>query len=402
MITMNAVLSDGRNALDDLEGASPSGGHVTSRAKPRIQIRPGDVVRHYGAWMIVADIRHDGLLGITQAALIDVGGHLHPHSMTGSEGMTARTDTRIDPDTLYMIRRACHGHPGQPGDDVYVVFTWQETWTYQSALNLSRAAIAADGHDPCDPDGVLAYLRAEAASGSWTAGLDKEQDRIEVTGRTVDRVTAFRAAGGTPAACTRCRTLIRQIRGTWLAPDDDPRCPGGGEPHTPPAITAQAGKETEPDGPARFVLDEARARQWLARAVIQFRDGTSPGEKGYDETLPELGAAWAPSDACGDTTIQQLIDRAQDAGIIRQPRGAEIGYEYLVNEDGGSYRWRVFVDVPGGGCLRLAGISSRAWKIGGGDAGTGAGAALAVLSEAEAASNEVLGELADHARVGRI
>src|ERR1039457_960034 len=216
MITIDSMLDDGRSALAGLEGASPSGGQVTSRPRPRTDIKPGDVVRHHGTWMAVEDIRHDGLHGITQAALVDAAGVLLPHSMTGHEGMTVRTDTRIDPDTLYKIRRP-GGRPGGPEgpSTVNVAFTWQQDCSYRSTLDLSGADITAAGFDPNDPSGVLAYLRAEAAGCGWVTRLDPARDVHEVISRTVDSVTIPVVSGGASAGRRRAGPpLMASVRGT--------------------------------------------------------------------------------------------------------------------------------------------------------------------------------------------
>jgi hypothetical protein len=101
--TIDALLKDGRSALFDLDGASPGGGQVTSQPAYGPQITPGDVVRYCGAWMAVTEAGHNGILGLTRLALIDAAGAVTPHTMLASDVLDRRTDTRINPQTLYKL-----------------------------------------------------------------------------------------------------------------------------------------------------------------------------------------------------------------------------------------------------------------------------------------------------------
>jgi hypothetical protein len=101
--TFDALTTDGRSVLFDLEGASPAGGQVTSQAAHGPQVTPGDVVRYCGAWMAITEAGHNGILGLTRLALIDAAGTVAPHTMLASDVLDRRTDARIDPQTLYKL-----------------------------------------------------------------------------------------------------------------------------------------------------------------------------------------------------------------------------------------------------------------------------------------------------------
>ncbi len=196
VIVIEALTKDGRNVLADLDG-----GLVTSGRVPRTQISPGDIVRHHGAWTAVTDVRHDGIHGITTAIVVDAAGILALCILAGSDSAEARTDTRIDPGTLYQI----FAHQGEPearadGEAVSVAFAWRQTITYLSALTFSAAAIRAAGHDPEDPAGILAWLRAGAAGPGWPGRIDMYRDYTGVADRTVDSARILPGPGAAPGS----------------------------------------------------------------------------------------------------------------------------------------------------------------------------------------------------------
>ncbi len=200
MIVIPALTEDGRNALADLEGASPGGGFVTSRPAARTELVPGHIVRHHGAWMAVTDIRHNGIHGLTRASLVDASGCLTTCVLVGSQAAVIRTDTRIDPGTLHKI----FPHHGAPearddGDQVRVAFAWQQTITYHSVLTFARAAIRAAGHDPDDQAGVLAWLQAGARGMNWAGRVDIDQDWTGVMTRQVNSATILPGPPGADA-----------------------------------------------------------------------------------------------------------------------------------------------------------------------------------------------------------
>jgi hypothetical protein len=107
MITIDALLTDGRPALYDLDGASPTGGLVRSEYVARTELKPGDVIRDCGAWVVVTDIRHTGIMGVTTAALMTAAGETLIRTFASSDGADRRSDARIDPDTLYKLTALC-------------------------------------------------------------------------------------------------------------------------------------------------------------------------------------------------------------------------------------------------------------------------------------------------------
>lgn len=135
---------------------------------------------------------------------------------------------------------------------------------------------------------------------------------------------------------------------------------------------------------ARFALDEGRAREWLA--------STSP-----------VGPEWSPVHDDEGGTIAGLVMDAQSDGILIQPRGDgallhEAAYDFAADDDGGGYRWLVY--LPGGMTLAsaFAGAPSYAGGLplsadGGTTTVTGADAALEVLREAASSANSLLDDL---------
>lgn len=121
MIAIDAVGKDGRNILRDLDGASPTGGLVRTETRNRVRLVPGDVIRDSLGWAVVAGTAHDGILGVSTVATIDKAGEVTRRTMTSSDCAKVRTDTRIDPDTLWKLdipRRAVllgaqHGAAGE-------------------------------------------------------------------------------------------------------------------------------------------------------------------------------------------------------------------------------------------------------------------------------------------------
>jgi hypothetical protein len=102
----------------------------------------------------------------------------------------------------------------------------------------------------------------------------------------------------------------------------------------------------QPGSPARFTLDEMRAAEWIARSVKQADDGSTEGEDGYDGGLPTIGTGWRPwqDDGCATS---DLLFLAQAAGIITGPPGTALEYEQVSDQDGGGYRWLVFLGDEG-------------------------------------------------------
>jgi hypothetical protein len=103
MITIDALGKNGCSVLPDLEGTSPTGGLVTTQWRGQYALAVGDLVRAPGGWGVIADIRHNGILGCTTAGVILPDGTAEIRSLWGSGGAVVRTDARIDPDTLWRL-----------------------------------------------------------------------------------------------------------------------------------------------------------------------------------------------------------------------------------------------------------------------------------------------------------
>lgn len=138
--------------------------------------------------------------------------------------------------------------------------------------------------------------------------------------------------------------------------------------------------------PARFTLDEVRAAEWIAESVTQAGDGPMVGEDGYDDGLPAIGSGWRPwqDDGCATS---DLLSLARAAGVITCPPGTAIEYEQVTDQDGGGYRWLVFLGGEGPRLI-LADAFTDSWTE-----AVGVGAALEMLRDAVSAGNELLGDL---------
>lgn len=113
MIEIDAVGIDGQSILPDLQGASPTGGFVTSESRPCEKIAVGHLVRHNG-WSVVAGIAHDGVFGLCRLALVDCAGEVSSRSLYRGQSDEVRTDAAISPDSIYKLPRRA-GAP-DPGD----------------------------------------------------------------------------------------------------------------------------------------------------------------------------------------------------------------------------------------------------------------------------------------------
>jgi hypothetical protein len=103
MITLDALGKNGHSILHDLQGASPTGGPMASEWRDSHEVNTGDLVRSMGGWCVVAGIRRDGMTGITVAALVDHGGLASRLLLTDGGVAEVRSDTRIDPSTLWKL-----------------------------------------------------------------------------------------------------------------------------------------------------------------------------------------------------------------------------------------------------------------------------------------------------------
>jgi hypothetical protein len=106
VIILDALLTDGRPALEDLAGASPSGGPVTTEWRTQYRLTPGDVVRgDVCDWAVIAGISHDGITGISRAAMIRPDRSVYARTLVMDDGAEVRTDARIDPHTLWKLAK---------------------------------------------------------------------------------------------------------------------------------------------------------------------------------------------------------------------------------------------------------------------------------------------------------
>ena len=105
MMTISALGKDGASILPDLDGASPTGGLVQSESGTAATLLPGDVIRHFGEWVAVAAVAHNGLTGLSRVAYVSPSDGLRTFSTWPGASAEVRTDCRIDPDTLYQLTR---------------------------------------------------------------------------------------------------------------------------------------------------------------------------------------------------------------------------------------------------------------------------------------------------------
>jgi hypothetical protein len=139
-----------------------------------------------------------------------------------------------------------------------------------------------------------------------------------------------------------------------------------------------------------FKLDQESARAWLTRVIAAYEAGDS--EASGTAEMPPLGAAWNPLDPGEESTIYLLVRRAQEAGVLTAPPGAEVDFEYSDDCDGGYYRFLLDLSAPAP--LKLASYAEEMRKLGEREA-TGIDAAMAILREAQHAANQLLYQLAE-------
>lgn len=126
--------------------------------------------------------------------------------------------------------------------------------------------------------------------------------------------------------------------------------------------------------PARFSLDEDKARRLLGEALTGSTGAQSPIGPDY---CPAEGSAYA---------ARNLIVFAYNAGLITGP--GEIGFDYTDDEHGTGYSWMVTLGEAARP-LQLVSLYTDISHLGN-PAARGRDAALAVLAEARAAANDVL------------
>jgi hypothetical protein len=149
MEIIHALGKDGRSIMPDLQGASPTGGFVTSESRNGHLIELGHLVRHHG-WSVVAGIVQDGITGLCHLALIDADGNADTRTLYRGQSDEVRTDVKISPDTLFKIR------PSKS-----MVTALQVTGEAATAFAGQVAALPEDG-DPARTAGILRNLIMEA------------------------------------------------------------------------------------------------------------------------------------------------------------------------------------------------------------------------------------------------
>lgn len=102
-VTIDVIGKDGRPVIADLEGASPTGGLVTSAWKLDRDITVGDVIRYRGRWMVAVKTLTFADLGLTRVSVR--GPDLKTRRLELFDGMGAevRTDCGIDPGSLDQL-----------------------------------------------------------------------------------------------------------------------------------------------------------------------------------------------------------------------------------------------------------------------------------------------------------
>jgi hypothetical protein len=141
----------------------------------------------------------------------------------------------------------------------------------------------------------------------------------------------------------------------------------------------------------RFTLDEAKAQEWLQRAVAAYERTLYGDDPVTGEILPEITEDWQPGDCDSDIDICNLVRDAILAGIITRPANGEIDFEYIHDPDEDWYRFLVGF-WPG---LAVASPVTEMRKLAD-PCVTGADAALAILREAVTTANGVLDGLDEY------
>jgi hypothetical protein len=134
---------------------------------------------------------------------------------------------------------------------------------------------------------------------------------------------------------------------------------------------------------ARFVLDEAKAAEWLAAQIAE----TERYRGGETSEVPmlELDGGYSPRDDYEGYNTAELVWTAREAELITGP--GEVYYDHSASEGECGYVWLVHL-----GGLKLSTFYEKLRHLGaGGD--PGAPAALGVLREAVDAANGVLDDL---------
>jgi len=165
MIEIDALLTNGRSALTDLQGSSPTGGFVASESRVCTRIIPGDLLRHDGEWTVAARTLHHGILGLTEIILIGQDGVItEPKVFFSAQSAEVRTDARIDPSTLSSLVPDWPRHSQAPAAN----FASQERLpvpaTQRPAPRSANSTVLADS------PGTLAALQEASSAGEPAIG----------------------------------------------------------------------------------------------------------------------------------------------------------------------------------------------------------------------------------------
>lgn len=139
----------------------------------------------------------------------------------------------------------------------------------------------------------------------------------------------------------------------------------------------------------RFTLDEGKVREWLDKVVkaaeyALYGDGEDPAP---GEDLPEITVDWNPMSPGNEIDISSLVRCAANSDIIGCPGDLDLDFEYSDDDDGGYYRFLVYVNAS----LMLTSYATEMRKLAGArDELRGIPAALAILDEAVTVANRQL------------
>lgn len=294
MLTIDALGADGHSILPDLQGASPTGGLVTSESRPCQVIAVGQLVRHHG-WSVVGGIIQDGVTGLCHLALIDAGGEVSTRTVGRGQSVEVRTDAMISPDSLFKLPRdpegtlaSCLQATGEAATSFAAMVAGlpgngeagdgESPWAVDTLERLIGEARALLGQQP--PAGGDAPEPA-AVREADLAAQDTAAAAVPV-GRSGSPAARARRTGTTSRGAT-LRLATRSIHTTMPMPSIRP--PG------PQAATRQPPK---PEGTGVHGIRPARTwrlpgDQDLVIAAVQGTappHGRRPGQAGTPHTRP--------------------------------------------------------------------------------------------------------------------
>jgi hypothetical protein len=141
------------------------------------------------------------------------------------------------------------------------------------------------------------------------------------------------------------------------------------------------------EDPARFGLDDAAMRAWLALAAAEGPDEPDPPTAA---TLPPIGYGWRPGHPGSAAAAGALVRLAPAAGVLACPDLVTVALQDPGGEDG-TCRVLVTVTPPGGRPLTVT--SARPWREVCPAGLSGPDAAARILAEVTATANGLLASL---------